>query len=392
MDTKRNGSSKRQKKASEKRKVLKVLSDLNMLESHSSEPCTKISNSSDSSDCEDEPIVKRKRKTTSRVIDPAQILSSDYSEANVYTTVAKKSFEEINLSKYDFSKYCEKIAAGANEKEVRISEQVTEDDLICLDNDCGFPGSQEVLPPRSQSPAPPTPPSPVRTKPMRTRSFSKITKNLNKIQSSIQKLDKVLHSDSPDDQCLDDSCIIIEEDDVQEISDSPSDDFNRDIVVMVKIGSEIKRFPMNTTDMFCNLFSFLAKEKQVPDNRLMLLLNERTIQQNETPLSIKLQVADIIDCLITQEEEEQEEENLSERTGPNVISLVIQSSTNQKLKKTMRIGKFESLQGIINLWAKQHNVPAINLKLRFDGEIVNAAHTPADLDIEDEDCLDLIMV
>ena len=46
--------------------------------------------------------------------------------------------------------------------------------------------------------------------------------------------------------------------------------------------------------MFCKLFSFIAQEKEVPDTRLMLLLNEKTIHQNETPDSIKLQVADII--------------------------------------------------------------------------------------------------
>ena len=43
-----------------------------------------------------------------------------------------------------------------------------------------------------------------------------------------------------------------------------------------------------------------------------------------------------LDCLITPEEDQEE---ISERTGPNVISLVIQSSINQKSKKTMQIGK-----------------------------------------------------
>lgn len=49
------------------------------------------------------------------------------------------------------------------------------------------------------------------------------------------------------------------------------------------------------------------------------------------------------------------------------------------------------LQGIIDLYAKQHKLQAADLKLRFDGEIVDTSQTPADLDMEDEDCLDLIM-
>ncbi|CAE1283310.1 unnamed protein product [Acanthosepion pharaonis] len=349
-------------------------------------PCN--NGSSDSSDCEDEPVVKRKRKTLRRVVDPAEILSTNQNQANVYTTVAQKSFEEIHSSKFDFAKYCqeEKVEIEKEEKFKQLKNTFPseiQDDVLCIESNCSSSGFQPVSFCRSQSPAPPSPPPPVVANPVRTRSFSKITQNLKKIQSSIQKLDKVLNSDPCDIQCLDDSVIIVDDDDKEEenITSSP-DAFSREIVVMVKIGSEIKRFPMNKTDTFCNLFSYLAQEKKVPDTRLMLLLNEKTIHQNETPASIQLQVADIIDCLITEEEDPEE---FSERTGPNVISLVIQSSINQKSKKTMRIGKFEMLQGIIDLYAKQHKLQAADLKLRFDGEIVDTSQTPADLDMEDED-------
>ncbi|XP_036370870.1 uncharacterized protein LOC115226072 isoform X3 [Octopus sinensis] len=403
-----------------------VLSDFNekLLE------CVELSDShtSDSSCDSSSPIVKRHRKTKRKVLDPSQIESSE--NVQVYSSIAKKSFEKIHSAQFDFSAFC----VGTNDHAERTAENSNTGETETP----GTTASHEENNFQS-SPSPPTPPPPLRIRnTRRLSSRTEISRKITTIKSNIRKFDQMLHSSqipfekhtpsasgmmtttrggSSNEVCvLDDSVIIVDDDD----GDNDNDDCciceegsgggrrtnrrgrinsgheshtsipeNRRIVVMVKVELEVKRFEMNYNDTFCQLFADLARDLQVTEDRLILLLNDTTIHQNESPASVQLRVSDILVCLVSVDTDCGQ--NMAKRTGPNIFQLVIQSNGQKRCNVNMSVGKFETIQSVLDIYRKQQNLNTDLLKLYFDGELLNTTLTPAAYGIEDGDCLDLVV-
>ncbi|CAI9726340.1 Hypothetical predicted protein [Octopus vulgaris] len=258
-----------------------VLSDFN----EKLPECVELSDShsSDSSCDSSSPIVKRHRKTKRKILDPSQIESSE--KAQVYSLIAKKSFEKIDSAQFDFSAFC----VDTNKDH---AERTAENSNTGETETPGTTASHEENNNRC-SPSPPTPPPLRRIRntrklPSRTEISCKITT----MKSNIRKFDQMLHSsqtpfekhmptasgtttrgDNSNEMCvLNDSVIIVDDDNdnddcciceegsggggggrrtnrrgrINSGHESHSSILeNRRIVVMVIVELEVKRFDMN---------------------------------------------------------------------------------------------------------------------------------------------------
>ncbi|KAJ7387395.1 Ubiquitin-2 like Rad60 SUMO-like [Desmophyllum pertusum] len=152
---------------------------------------------------------------------------------------------------------------------------------------------------------------------------------------------------------------------------SPSE---RNVVVKVRTRSGIKRFTMKAADSFGKIISQLAGQEGVTEDKIMLSLSDINILGYDTPISIQLSVADIID-----EVDEDEENN---------IEIKVQGNDSDS-KKTFKISKTDPLEKLMTAYCEFRKLPRSRLKFSFDGEELKGGETPVQLDMEDEDVIDV---
>ncbi|GAB1610378.1 NFATC2-interacting protein-like [Argonauta hians] len=178
---------------------------------------------------------------------------------------------------------------------------------------------------------------------------------------------------------------------INDDDDDDDDDADNKIVFMVKVNLKIKRYEMKYNDSFCRLFAELSSSLEVSEDSLMLLYNDSTVHQNESPAAIKMRAYDSLVCLVTTETEESCDSNMVTRSGSDIVQLVIQCNNSKKSNVNMSVGKYETIQSLIDVYRKQQDLKVETVRIYFDGELLNPTHTPAAYDIEDGDCLDLVL-
>lgn len=160
-----------------------------------------------------------------------------------------------------------------------------------------------------------------------------------------------------------------------------------DIKVKVKYMGLIKRVNMKTDDKFyfvipeiCKLFKILDSKK------LTLTLNNAIISLDQTPLSLKLSVVDILDCYIKNDVNDKHKV-----ADPNLITLkVVDSNIAQNSRSTMckstdiKINKTDTVSVLMNKYSQLIKVPLEKLIFVFDGDILHGDETCIDLDLEDQ--------
>lgn len=160
---------------------------------------------------------------------------------------------------------------------------------------------------------------------------------------------------------------------------------NQQITVKIRCESSIERLPLSMNDPFGKILPSLSNILGQPQNKLYLSLNGSSVQANQTPKSIDLKIYDIIDCYILLGHSSSTELNDS-----NKIHLLLQAK-NDKKKLKIACNRYEPLKIVLQEYGKMKDVDIERLSLRFDGEKVNLDETPADLDMEDSECIDVII-
>lgn len=163
---------------------------------------------------------------------------------------------------------------------------------------------------------------------------------------------------------------------------SPSE---RNVVVKVRTRSGIRRFTMKAAEPFGKIISQLAEQEGVTEDKIMLSLKDINIVGYDTPVSVKLSVADIIECvvvktpLMTDSIEEEE---------ANKINIKVQGNDADS-KKTFQVLKTEPLEKLMKAYCEFRRLKRSKLKFVFDGDELSGSETPVDLDMEDEDVIDV---
>ncbi|CAL1545529.1 unnamed protein product [Lymnaea stagnalis] len=212
----------------------------------------------------------------------------------------------------------------------------------------------------------PTPPRQVRVTKKKNR---KVNKKINGALKTLNSLKDKLNHTTPAKRkrrSKDDDIIFIHEE-------------KPEISVKVRYLSTVHRIKMRTTEPLHSLISKLSPTIGEDENVLALYLRDECLKLSETPLSLSLSVADIIECHCLKTEEGDSSE---------AIQLVIQCHSN-KTKTVITASKRGLLRDVMNKYAAMKNLDPSTLVFSFDGEDIDPTDTPLKLEMEDHDCIDV---
>ncbi|XP_059179190.1 NFATC2-interacting protein-like [Physella acuta] len=157
---------------------------------------------------------------------------------------------------------------------------------------------------------------------------------------------------------------------------------NTDMAVKVRYLSTVYRIQMKMTEKFHGLTSKLSALIGEDANNLVLYLHEKGLQLSETPRSVNLSVADILECHCINSQLEDETDS---------INLVLQCK-NTKSRTVILASQRRPLKEVIEKYAAMMNVKSSALSFCFDGDVIDPMDTPSKLDMEDDDVIDVTEV
>jgi len=163
---------------------------------------------------------------------------------------------------------------------------------------------------------------------------------------------------------------------------SPSE---RNVVVKIRTRSGVRRFTMKAAEPFGKIISQLAEQEGVTEDKIMLSLSDINILGYDTPISVQLNVADIIECVVVDAPMMIDKVDEDEA---NKIEIKVQGN-DANSKKTFKISKTDPLEKLMAAYCEFRKLPRSKLKFLFDGEVLKGSETPLDLDMEDEDVIDV---
>nr|XP_020862396.1 NFATC2-interacting protein isoform X2 [Phascolarctos cinereus] len=225
----------------------------------------------------------------------------------------------------------------------------------------------------SSSPSPP----PRRRGPSRRppRAFAKI----REVNKRLQNLRSYLSSLSPKDHVSEnseDDVILVEENNVRE---SP-----RLLTLKVRCRADLVRLPLSTAEPLQVVVDHMASRLGVSPARILLLFREVEISPTATLSSLKIGVADIIDCVVLSSTPEPSKESES---GEELRLRVQGQEKHQVLEVTVPRGA--PLRTLMSHYAEAMGLKGHKLSFFFDGEKLSGQGTPAELGMEQEDLIEV---
>ncbi|XP_071157134.1 NFATC2-interacting protein-like [Mytilus edulis] len=356
------------------------------------------------SDSDDSPVKTkshRRRGLAARLKTHKTLEAKEVSDhATVYSTKVSKlfgSFEDTSgslsvnsmMKQESFKKKQADTSVGAEEHAPNgVSTCLNGDDIcegdqdvIPLEDDEDFPSTPKWAKSTAdlvKSPTPPPPPSPptgIAQQFLKKKRMSKALKNaIRNICDAKEHLITEERVRGPDDQDV--VCV--------------EDDYGEDtLTVRIKYGADTFRYPMKKGELFKRVIQEVASKLDVNSNKILFLLNDRTIHSHDSPKSLGLQVADILYCHVSREERSILDDSSCTFEWTDSIQLFVQSKMS-KHKEEYTISKNQPLDAILRKYSIKTNTDISKLKFQFDGEDLSVDDTPNDLDLEDGYCLDII--
>ncbi|XP_041348108.1 NFATC2-interacting protein-like [Gigantopelta aegis] len=338
---------------------------------------TVVCSSDSTSDDDVVPVRKTRSRTIRRGLScnktqtETKTVSKPVPEVSLYSTRVIKCLQDCKAGKIHIDLEEDDTEESLPKTKVVSSNSIssnesTDDDLQLIQKISNVPTRT------SQSPSPPPPPRIVREK-----------KRTKKMKTAIKKLDaarNILQGSVVEDNDDDDDVVLLEESPVQE---------KQNMVVMVRYKETVHRFPMKRWDPFCYTMAKLAEVLHVPQNQVVLLLKDKTVSSSDTPASVNLHIADIIDCHVYAAKPLEPEDDEAEISDPDIISLCVQCLSS-KSRVTVSTNRYQPLRTLMVKFAVMKKIELSYLRFQFDGEDLLPSATPESLDMEDGDCIDAI--
>ncbi|XP_052095393.1 NFATC2-interacting protein-like [Mytilus californianus] len=358
----------------------------------------------DRSDSDDSPVKSksnRRRGLAARLKTNKTLEIKEVSDhATVYSTKVSKlfgSFEDTSGS-LSVNSMMKQESFKKKQAETSVVEGNTQDGVIPLQNgDDICEGDHDVIPleleddedfpstPKMakttaylvKSPTPPPPPSPPTGLAIqhKKKRMSKALKNaIRNICDAKEHLITEERVRGPDDQ----EVVCLEDDNGEDT-----------LTVRIKYGSKTYRYPMKKGELFKRVIMEVASKLDVNSNKILFLLNDRTVHSHDSPKSLGLQVADILYCHVSKEDRSILDDSSCTFELTDSIQLFVQSKMS-KHKEEYTISKNQPLDAILRKYSIKTNTDITKLRFQFDGEDLSVDDTPNDLDLEDGYCLDII--
>uniref|UniRef100_A0A5F8G1V6 NFATC2-interacting protein n=2 Tax=Monodelphis domestica TaxID=13616 RepID=A0A5F8G1V6_MONDO len=128
----------------------------------------------------------------------------------------------------------------------------------------------------------------------------------------------------------------------------------------------------------------MASRLGVSPARILLLFGEVQLSPSATPSSLKIGVADIIDCVVLSSTPEPSKESGS---GEELRLRVQGQEKHQVLEVTIPRGA--PLRTLMSHYAEAMGLKGHKLSFFFDGEKLSGQGTPAELGMEQEDLIEV---
>jgi len=188
-----------------------------------------------------------------------------------------------------------------------------------------------------------------------------------------------------------------DEDDCVEVKGSPSglltSPQHSAVTVRVRCPKTgVQRFHIKPTDDFSEIVADIAKSELTEERNVMMLLNDKVIHPYDTPLSIHLHVADIIECHIRQPCPSIEVSSTVEEDPSNEQRIPLLVQHGDKNKTTITLHKNEPMRKLILEFCTMLHVKSSLVSFVLDGEAVNPSSTPSQLGLEPNDCIDAVFL
>lgn len=167
------------------------------------------------------------------------------------------------------------------------------------------------------------------------------------------------------------------------------------IRIRIKRLDRIEYFKMLRTATFSSIFDQIAERFDISISRLILYLNDNIVDAKSTPQSINLSVADIFEMFVRSDEQRLDDSMANEigpntqNDDPNVIELHLRDSNKKRL--TCFVNRFENVQYLAEIYAKDRCIPIEKILLKFDYEPMNLMEKIDTYDLENDDQIDVII-
>ncbi|XP_068102588.1 NFATC2-interacting protein-like [Hyperolius riggenbachi] len=225
--------------------------------------------------------------------------------------------------------------------------------------------SQQRL--RNSSPSPPpTPNTPVR----KTRRGG-LNKKIRNMEACLQDLGTVL---SPvRNPVSDDNDVIL-------VGSSPVPE----MAIKVRRRGKIFRINLRVADPLQQLVESVASRLEVDPSQILLLRGDEELSTTETPKSLNLTVADIIDCMVLSTSSDQE---CTAETSPDQICLKLQGKDRES-QLSVTVGKNEPLQSLMDRYKAAMGLSR-KVCFMFEGKKLKGRSTAEQLGLESDDIIEV---
>uniref|UniRef100_A0A1A8PQ27 NFATC2-interacting protein n=1 Tax=Nothobranchius rachovii TaxID=451742 RepID=A0A1A8PQ27_9TELE len=232
------------------------------------------------------------------------------------------------------------------------------------------------------SPHPPPPESPVR------KQSRKATKNINEINKRLRAVSSIMSPEPlrrPSKRCKASSSVQPdldhenEDDDVIIMSPDTSDSV-REIPLKVRCRADVYKIPVLSSTPLTDVVSQLSVTLKVPPTSLLLLRHDIELPSDSSVGELGLSIADIIECVVMRAEDQSSSSSSSVRL----------QCKDKDSSQEYSIHRDTPLDTIFSQYLS--SLPSTTrrkVRFHFDGSKVISGQTPAQLDMEDGDIIEV---
>lgn len=223
-----------------------------------------------------------------------------------------------------------------------------------------------------QDTSPVTPPPP-RTK---SRKHSRALQKLREVNKRLQDLRSCLSPKQPQGQDH-----LSQEDEVVLVEGPPLPENPRLLPLKIRCRADLVRLPVRMSEPLQSVVDHMATRLGVSPSRILLLFGETELSPTATPRTLKLGVADIIDCVVLA--------SSPEAAGTSqLIQLRVQGKEKHQMLE-VSLPRDSPLKTLMSRYEEAMGLSGCKLTFFFDGTKLSGKELPADLGMESGDLIEV---
>lgn len=230
--------------------------------------------------------------------------------------------------------------------------------------------TKEVFLAQDSSPLPPPPP---RTK---SRKHTRALQKLREVNKRLQDLRSCLspkQRQGQDQQNQEDEVVLVEG---PTLPASP-----RLFPLKIRCRADVVRLPMRMSEPLQSVVDHMATHLGVSPSRILLLFGETELSPTATPRTLKLGVADIIDCVVLASSPETSEMS-------HLLQLRVQGKEKHQMLE-VSLSPDSPLKTLMSRYEEAMGLSGHKLSFFFDGTKLSGKELPTDLGMETGDLIEV---